>query len=71
MIFAKKETTVLNIEGMMCEHCAKKVTTALKSVKGVKKVIPNVDAKTVTVVHTEISTATLITAIETAGYKVV
>ena len=38
MFGKEKIVKILNIEGMSCMHCVKKVETALNEVKGVKSV---------------------------------
>lgn len=35
-MFAKKRKIVIKIEGMSCEHCAKKVQTTLEKIEHVK-----------------------------------
>lgn len=40
-MFNKSIKKVITIEGMHCEHCAKKVEGALKSITGVNKVKVN------------------------------
>ena len=41
--------TVLNIEGMSCEHCAKAVTNAVGALPGVKSVSVDLPGKKATV----------------------
>ena len=38
-----KETTIIKIEGMKCQHCASKVLNTLEHIEGVKKVKINLD----------------------------
>lgn len=64
-----KEKTVLNVEGMMCEHCAARVEKALSAVAGVKKVKVDLAAKTATVVG-DADLAALKAAVTEAGYEV-
>lgn len=65
-------TTVLNVEGMSCEHCVRHVTNALEDVAGVEKVAVNLEAKTATVDHTESATTEMMkAAVEEAGYTIV
>lgn len=45
------EKTVINVEGMACEHCVKAITKAVEAVPGVSGVSVNLEAKTVTVEH--------------------
>ena len=44
-MFEKNINTVIKIEGMSCEHCAKKVSQNLLTIKGVKKVKVNLKEK--------------------------
>lgn len=37
MFFSKKKRKVINIEGMTCEHCAKKIETALENLVDISK----------------------------------
>lgn len=50
-MFDKTESLTLRIEGMSCEHCVKRVTDALKSIKGVKKAIVDLEAKSAEVTY--------------------
>ena len=59
MIGKNKISKTLNIEGMSCIHCAKKVETALKQIKQVKSA------------KEEIEDSVLKDTIEDLGYKVV
>ena len=43
--------TVINVDGMACEHCVKAITKAVGAVSGVSGVSVNLEAKTVTVEH--------------------
>ena len=71
MLFGKKEAKVFSVEGMMCMHCAKKVEDAVKKIKGVKKVTPDVEKKTVAVTFSgDVDTQAVTTAIEMLGYTV-
>ena len=65
----KKETVILNVEGMMCMHCAAKVENGLKAVKGVKGVAVDLKSKTVTVTVTECDTDTLVDTVNSLGFK--
>lgn len=44
-MFSKKYKKIITIEGMHCEHCAKKVTDTLNSIEGVDKVKVNLSKK--------------------------
>lgn len=64
-----KSSIVIN--GMMCEHCAMRVTKALKSIDGVEKVEVDLASKTASVVSEDVTTEQLKNIIEEAGYEVV
>ena len=49
-MFSKKEEIKIKVDGMSCSHCANKVTSALKSIDGVKKVSVNLAKKQVTII---------------------
>lgn len=71
MFGKEKIVKTLNVEGMSCMHCAKKVETALKEVKGVKSVKVSLENKIVEVTLKEdIATEVLKRAVEDAGYEV-
>ena len=44
-MFTKKNKKTISIEGMHCEHCAKKVENTLSSIEGVDKVKVNLSKK--------------------------
>ena len=58
----------LTIEGMMCQHCAAHVNTALNALPGVTATV-DLDAKTATVTGSA-DDAALKKAVEDAGYQV-
>ncbi|MDR0643793.1 MAG: cation transporter [Treponema sp.] len=63
--------TILNIEGMTCEHCVKHVMQALKAVNGVKSAKVSLKDKKATVDHKDgASVEALKAAVITAGYEV-
>ena len=71
MFGKKKETTVLNVEGMMCKMCVAHVEKALKALSGVESAVADLESKTVTVVATAKVTADAMKkAITDAGYTV-
>ena len=71
MFGSEKITKIIQIEGMSCMHCAKKVENTLKELKGVKNVTVNLEEKKATVVmKQEISEETLKNAVEELGYEV-
>ena len=43
------EKTVLNVDGMACEHCVKAITKAVGALPGVSRVSVDLKGKTVTV----------------------
>lgn len=59
----------LKVEGMMCEHCKKRVTEAVKSVSGVKAVEVNLKKKTVKF-SGDADISAVKAAITAAGYEV-
>ena len=71
-MFGNKITKTFFIEGMSCGHCSKRVEEALKSVKGVKSVQVNLEAKNaVVVLKTDVENEILKSAVEDAGFEVV
>lgn len=44
-MFTKSNKKTISIEGMHCEHCAKKVENTLSSIEGVNKVKVNLSKK--------------------------
>ena len=70
-MFNKKFETELNVEGMHCGHCAKRVEDGLKKIKGVSKVVVDLNQHKVCVISkTEIDKNTIALAIEDLGYSV-
>ena len=62
------ETQVFAVEGMICSLCGKAISKSLREVEGVREVQVDQDAERVTVVTSpEVGTASLLTAIESAG----
>lgn len=62
----------LYVEGMTCEHCKMRVEKALKSVKGVKNAVVDLEKGTAEVeTKKEIPFDTFKSAIEEAGYSLV
>ena len=61
---------MLNVEGMMCEHCVAHVKQALEAVDGVTGAEVDLDAKQATVgLSADVSDETLIAAVDDAGYE--
>ena len=72
MFGSKKIIKTINIEGLSCMHCAKKVENALKEVKGVKSVKVVLEEKKAEIVLKEdVDDRVLREKIEELGYKVV
>ena len=64
--------TKLKVEGMACSHCENAIKTAVSAISGVTEVVVDLAVKTVTVIHEESVTASLIQSeIEEQGYDVV
>jgi Cu+-exporting ATPase len=67
----KTMTKVLNVEGMMCNHCKAHVENTLKAVPGVASAEANLEAKTATVELSQpVEDAVLADAVVKAGYEV-
>ena len=65
--------TVINVEGMSCDHCVQAVIKAVTALSGIGSVAVELKAGTVTVEHDpEITDFTIIKAeIEDQGYDVI
>ena len=63
-------TTVIRVEGMMCNHCKAAVEKACKAAPGTAEAVADLQAKTVTVTG-DASAEALKKAIADAGYEVV
>ncbi|MDR0454347.1 MAG: heavy-metal-associated domain-containing protein [Deferribacteraceae bacterium] len=64
--------TVLNIEGMVCGHCAKYVTEVLEELNGVESATVSFENKNAVIEHDdELSVLDMKSAVEEAGYEVV
>lgn len=69
-MLGKKINTIVEVEGMRCENCAKHVTNALKEIKQVKDVKVNLEEKTVSITSSETIDESLIKEkIESQGYS--
>ena len=65
-------TTVINVNGMMCEHCKATVEKVTRGVEGVSNSEVNLDAKNVTIEHSaDTDLEKVKKAITDAGYEVV
>ncbi len=73
MLFSKKEmnTTVLDVEGMMCEHCAAHVKQALVELGAKAVTVDLAEGKVTVKAAKDIDRADMEAAITAAGYKVV
>ena len=65
--------SIINVEGMSCEHCVKAITKAVGALNGVSSVEVDLSAKTVTVKHDadKASTDAIKFVIEDQGYDVI
>ncbi|MFQ3574566.1 MAG: heavy-metal-associated domain-containing protein [Thermodesulfovibrionales bacterium] len=61
---------VLNIEGMSCQHCVRRVRSALEAIKGIKAVDVSIGMASVEYDETSVNESVIIDAITKAGYKV-
>lgn len=62
---------IIKVEGMVCNGCEKRVQNALKTIKGVEKVVANHLKGTVTITsNNEVEKDTLKEKIEEIGFKV-
>jgi len=59
----------LQIEGMSCEHCVRRVENALKEIAGVENVVVTLDTNSADVTASNVDEKLLLEAIEEAGYK--
>ena len=63
---------IINVEGMMCGGCEKRIQNSLKNIEGVQEVIANHTENIVKVVSNEnVSENILKSKIEDIGFKVV
>ena len=63
---------IINVEGMMCGGCEKRIQNSLKNIEGVQEVIANYTENIVKVVANEnVSENILKSKIEDIGFKVV
>jgi copper chaperone len=65
--------TILNVDGMSCEHCVKAITKAVGALPGVESVAVSLESKTVTVEHdtTQASLEKIKSEIEEQGYDII
>ena len=68
----EKYDVVMHIEGMMCEHCEKRVKKALERIDGVESAVADHKAGTASLkLSHEVPMETLAAAVEEADYKVI
>lgn len=61
--------TLLEVEGMSCQHCVRAITTSLRALGAVGAVEVNLARGTVSVVHApSVALARLLEAVRAAGY---
>ncbi len=65
--------SVINVDGMACEHCVKAITNAVGALSGVSGVSVDLAAKTVTVDHDpeQASVDKIKAEIEDQGYDII
>jgi copper chaperone CopZ len=61
--------TTLRVTGMTCNGCRKHVDTALREVPGVTAVEVDLAGASAKVVHDDVPMASLVAAVEAAGYQ--
>ena len=72
MFGGNKITKIIEIEGMSCGHCSKKVETALGDLKEVKSVNVSLEEKKAEVIlKQEVDNDVLKSIVEELGYEVV
>jgi len=66
------EKTMINVDGMSCEHCVNAITKAVKALPGIAKVAVDLAAKSVLVEYDSSQTALdkIKAEIEEQGYDV-
>ncbi len=70
-MFQKKKIKIIKIEGMHCEHCAKKVEDGLKTIEEIGKIKIDLKRKEVRIEEKEsISDQLIQKSIEDLGYQV-
>lgn len=63
---------IIEIDGMHCEHCASKVTTALLEISEIKKAKVNLKKKTaVIVLENNVSDEVIKKKVSAVGFKVI
>ena len=59
------------IDGMMCEHCVKRVTDTLNSIDGVDATVSLNEKKATITLSKDVSDSSLVDAVKNAGYNVI
>ena len=67
----ENKLTTIKVEGMMCEHCEKRVSEALEKTGKAKDVLANHEEGTVKFVDSGITAEEIKKAVEEAGYKII
>ncbi len=71
-MLGKKIQTIVNVDGMSCMGCAKRVEQALLGISSVKKVTVNLDEKIVTIFSNQkLDQEEVKEKIENLGYQVI
>ena len=70
-MFDKAVNTTINIEGMSCPHCVKRVQDTVSALKGVKKAKVDLATKSATVsfVESKISRDDIVNAVNALGFS--
>ncbi len=63
------ERTTLQVTGMACDGCEQTVTDTLEELEGVSSATADHEADEVNVEHDGVDDATIVSAIEDAGYE--
>ena len=66
-----KNVKTMIIDGMMCEHCVKRVTDTLNSIDGVDAIVSLNEKKATITLSKDVSDSTLVDAVKNAGYNVI
>lgn len=66
------EQSILNVDGMSCEHCVKAIQKAVGSISGVESAVVDLSTKTVVVEHgSDVKLEKIKEEIEDQGYDVI
>lgn len=61
-------TTTYHVSGISCDHCVRAITSEVSEVTGVTTVRVDIPTKIVTIEHANVPAATLVAAINEAGF---